>query len=88
MIVFALSALLCSLAFVLVAGQNGLLEYYNLKKEMGEASARNQRLSDRNHRLLKDVVDIKSRVEAIEELARNSLGMIHKGEVFYHVIER
>ena len=85
------TGLMCFLAGmvgILVLGQNGLMENHHLKADISQAQARNQRLADRNQRLLKDVVDIKSRIEAVEELARNKLGMIKQGEVFYHVIER
>lgn len=73
---------------VLWTGNNGILEYINLNRDVADAKARNSRLSDRNQLLLEDVLDIKSRDEAVEELARNRLGMIRQGELFYQVVEQ
>ncbi len=73
---------------VLWTGENGILDYVNLGRDIAEAEARNDRLASRNQRLVEDVVDLKSRDEAVEELARNRLGMIRDGELFYQVIER
>jgi cell division protein FtsB len=72
---------------VLWTGHNGIVEFINLNRDVSDAKARNTRLSDRNQLLLEDVLDIKSRDEAIEELARNRLGMIREGELFYQVVE-
>ena len=86
-ITYGLFSYLVFMCYVLVAGENGIFDYRNLQFDIANAEARNQRLSQRNQRLLKDVVDLKSRVEAVEELARNKLGMIKKGEIFYHIID-
>ncbi|GJL82032.1 MAG: cell division protein FtsB [marine bacterium B5-7] len=83
-----LTAVLVFVQVVLWTGQNGVLEYINLKGDVDDAVARNERLSERNQTLLEDVVDIKSRDEAVEELARTRLGMIRKGEQFYQIVER
>ncbi len=74
--------------WVLWTGNNGILEYAGLTRDVSDARARNERLAARNALLAEDVIDIKSRDEAIEELARNRLGMIRDGERFYHVVER
>ncbi|MFT5111685.1 MAG: cell division protein FtsB [Parasphingorhabdus sp.] len=84
---YILGAYILLMAFVLIAGENGMIEYSQLQSDLQNAEARNQRLSNRNQRLLVDVVDIKNRVEAVEELARFKLGMIKRDEVFYHVID-
>ena len=73
---------------VLWTGENGILDYVNLSRDVAEGEARNARLSTRNARLLEDVVDLKSRDEAVEELARNRLGMIGSGELFYQVVDQ
>ena len=38
--------------------------------------------------LKEDIEDLKSGLEAIEELARNDLGFIKPGETFYRVLPR
>lgn len=85
---FSLAALLVLLQWTLWTGQNGLLELVNLKRDVAEAEARNARLAERNRLLLEDVLDLKSKDEAIEEMARSRLGMIREGERFYRVIPR
>jgi len=47
----------------------------------------NIRLQQRNQRLVVEVLNLKEGLEAIEERARNELGMIREGEIFYRVIE-
>ena len=46
----------------------------------------NSRLADRNRVLEAEVGDLKDGVAAIEERARNELGMIKKGETFYQIV--
>ncbi|KAA3634427.1 MAG: cell division protein FtsB [Proteobacteria bacterium] len=84
----SLATLLVLAQWVLWVGQNGVLELVNLSRDVGEAQARNARLAERNRLLLEDVLDIKSKDEAIEEMARNRLGMVRDGERFFQVIER
>ncbi len=83
-----LAAMLVVVQWALWTGQNGILEYVNLTRDVADARARNDRLAERNRLLLEDVLDLKSRDEAIEEMARNRLGMIRQGEQFYQVVER
>lgn len=85
---WALGGMLLVVQWVLWTGSNGVMEYVNLNRDLADATARNQRLAERNRLLLEDVLDIKSRDEAIEEMARNRLGMIREGELFYQVVER
>ena len=73
---------------VLWTGQNGVFDYISLQQDIHDSRERNARLSRRNDRLIEDVADLKSRTDAVEEIARNQLGMIREGEVFYQVIER
>jgi cell division protein FtsB len=83
-----LGALLLLVQWTLWTGSNGALEYVNLKRDVEDAQARNRRLAERNRLLTEDVLDLKSRDDAIEELARDRLGMIREGEKFYQVVER
>lgn len=87
-IIVSMALLLLLLQWTLWAGRSGVLDFVNLRHDIGEATARNDRLARRNQLLLEDVLDIKSREEAVEELARSRLGMIREGERFFQVIER
>jgi cell division protein FtsB len=44
-------------------------------------------LEQRNNMLAADVYDLKSGLDALEERARNDLGMIKFGETFFQIIE-
>lgn len=46
------------------------------------------RLAGRNQMLEGEVLSLKSGFEAIEEHARNDLGMIRRGETFYLVVDK
>lgn len=73
---------------VLWTGHNGILDYVEIRRDLRESVAHNASLGERNRRLVEDVVELKSRDDAVEEIARRSLGMIRAGETFYRVIER
>ena len=47
----------------------------------------NQKLKKENGALLAEVNDLKSGTEAVEERARDDLGMIKKEEIFFEVIK-
>ncbi len=80
------AAMLAVLLVTLLSGENGIIDYIELRQDLRDSQARNTRLSDRNRNLLEDVVDLKSRSDAVEEIARNGLGLIRKDEIFYRVV--
>lgn len=44
-------------------------------------------MSERNQRLVAEVIDLKEGGETVETIARSELGLIKKGETFYQIIE-
>lgn len=68
-------------------GDGGIPEVVKLENETVEAKQSVERLQERNKALEAEVLDLKTGLEAIEERARNDLGMIRKDEVYYQVIE-
>ncbi len=58
-----------------------------MHKEVERQSQKNSELRERNEALDAEVLDLQQGLEAIEEHAREDLGMIKKGETFYQVIE-
>lgn len=78
--------LLVLLQYRLWFGKNSLPDYFSLEQEVVRQQAANAKLKLRNKRLFADTDDLKSGVEAIEERARNELGMIKKDETFYRII--
>ncbi|MFW0089517.1 MAG: cell division protein FtsB [Coxiella endosymbiont of Haemaphysalis qinghaiensis] len=63
----------------------GILSVYRLRKNLHYQVAENKKLAERNAVLMADIFDLKHGNQAIEERARNDLGMIKKGEVFYQI---
>ncbi|REL25843.1 cell division protein FtsB [Thalassotalea euphylliae] len=67
-------------------GKNSIADYVALKEEVVRQQADNDKLRQRNKLLYVDTDDLKSGVEAVEERARNELGMIKNGETFFRII--
>ena len=69
-------------------GKNGLVEYRQTSEDVIRQHADNQQLKERNQMLYKEIDDLKSGLEAIEELARNDLGFVKPTETFYRIIPK
>jgi len=67
-------------------GKNSVPDYLALKDEMQRQQLANEKLTQRNKLIYADIDDLKSGLEAIEERARNELGMIKQGETFFRLI--
>ena len=67
-------------------GKNSVPDYLALEKEVIRQNEDNEKLRQRNKLLYADTNDLKSGLEAIEERARNELGMIKEGETFFRLI--
>ncbi|MGL4232100.1 MAG: septum formation initiator family protein [Casimicrobium sp.] len=61
---------------------------HTLEKELKELKAKNDDAKQKNAVLDADVKDLEKAGEAIEERARNELGMVKKGETLIQVKER
>lgn len=75
------------LQWELWTGRGGIPEVDRLEQRVLAQRAENAQLRSRNRALAADVEDLKSGREAIEERARDELGMIAADEVFYQVVE-
>ena len=67
-------------------GKNSIPDYFALKADVERQQQTNLKLKQRNKILYADIDDLKSGVEAIEESARNELGMIKENETFFRII--
>lgn len=67
-------------------GKNSVPDYLALQEEVTRQELANTKLQQRNKLLYADTDDLKLGVEAIEERARNELGMIKENETFFRVI--
>ena len=66
---------------------DGLNRVKELQQMINSQSEENQRLKLRNQQLEREIEELKSGTESIEEKARTDLGMIKEGEEFYLIVE-
>ena len=67
--------------------EGGLAEANRLATQLEEAEAENATLSERNATLTRELMALQSGNEAVEKNARENLGLIKDGEVYYQFIE-
>ncbi|HHH46080.1 MAG TPA: cell division protein FtsB [Thiotrichales bacterium] len=82
-----LGLLILALQYRLWVGEGSLAEVAALERAIREQQEENRRLERRNASLAAEVQDLRQGLEALEERARDELGMIRKGEIFYQVVE-
>lgn len=81
-----LLTLLGLLQYRLWFGKNSIPDYLNREQEVQMQAQQNANLAQRNALLKADINDLKIGLEAIEERARNELGLIKRGETFYRIL--
>ncbi|MBW7984613.1 cell division protein FtsB [Enterobacillus tribolii] len=81
-----LLALLGWLQYSLWLGKNGIHDYVRVKEDVTAQQGNNAKLKARNDQLFAEIDDLNGGQEAIEERARNELGMIKPGETFYRLV--
>ena len=86
-LVWLLVVLLVLLQYRLWVGDGSFAEVWDLYQQVEMQREENQQLHERNQALEAEVQDLKQGLGAIEERAREELGMIKKGETFYQIIE-
>ena len=68
-------------------GDGGRQEVQEYKEKLDKLTIEVNEKKERNDALYAEVVDLRKGKEAIEERARNELGMIKENETFFQVIE-
>ena len=58
-----------------------------MKAKIADQQQNNDKLVDRNLVLKEEIKDLRSGREALEERARNELGMVKEGETFFRVVD-
>ena len=76
------------LQYAIWAGKNSVLDVFALNSTLNELTEQNMKLRKRNDRLHAEMIDIKSRLSAIEAHARSELGLIKPGETFFQIIDK
>ena len=81
-----LSLILCilflSLQYKLWFGAGGIRDWLSLREKTAQQIRLNASLEKRNHGLLADVDELKNGDQALEEQARQALGMVKEGELY------
>jgi|TARA_B110000305_G_C18783623_1_gene335110 cell division protein FtsB len=70
------------------AGRGGWYNVFQLTSEYEAQKEINYELKKENDALRAEVNDLKKGTDAIEERAREELGMIKKGETYFQVINK
>jgi len=81
-----LFVILVLLQFKLWLGEGGFREVARLETRVEDQRQQNDDLLQRNAELQAEVEDLRERLEAVEERARNELGLIKPAEQFYQVV--
>ena len=66
---------------------DGFYRVKELEQMIGSQVEENERLKLRNEQLEREIEELKSGTESIEEKARTDLGMIKEGEELYLIVE-
>lgn len=74
------------LIYTLVWGKNGLIDNASIHSEIQVQKSVNEGLQRRNNEMFAEIDDLKQGLDAIEERARNELGMVKEGETFYRIV--
>ena len=85
-IAIILGLLFLVLQYDLWLGEGSLATVWRLQQEISEQKKENKKIHQKNESLVAEVKDLKKGNTAIEERARNELGMIKKGETYIQVV--
>jgi cell division protein FtsB len=86
-LIVILIALIAHLQYRLWLGDGGVSEILAYQQRLDELKQQAEEKKLRNEALYAEVVDLRKGQEALEERARDELGMIKQNETFFQVIE-
>lgn len=85
-VTYILIALLLLLQYPLWLGKGSWLKVWEMGNQVEAQKQTNEQTQKRNAALDAEVRDLKSGTDAIEERARNELGMVKQREIFFQVV--
>jgi cell division protein FtsB len=85
-ILITLVIILAFLQYDFWFAKDGVLEAVRLKRNISELKIASEAIAKHNAHLINEIASLKRGGAAIEHRARNDLGMIKPGEVFYQII--
>ena len=80
--------LIAIIQYPLWVGKGSWLSVWKIDSELAKQQQANSQLELRNNSLSAEVRDLKTGYDAIEERARNELGMIKQDEVFFQILDK
>ena len=86
-LLIALVLLFGVLQYRLWFADGSLAEKRRLELQVEEQTRINQRLQERNGVLEREVLELQSGNEGVEQRAREELGLVRKGETFYQAVD-
>ena len=86
-LIILLLLVLVYLQYRLWVGDGNVSDVIQLDNQVETQRAENIRLRERNDVLSAEVRDLQQGLDAIEEHAREDLGMVKDGETFYQIVE-
>lgn len=86
LVMLILLSLFLALQYRLWLGKNSVPDYWRLQQEVTRQQETNERLRQRNQLLAADIADLRDGEEALEERARNELGLIKRRETFFRIV--
>ena len=87
LLALALVTLIALLQYPLWLGKGSWLRVWEIDQQLRVQRETNQKLQSRNAALDAEVRDLKQGLEAVEERARNELGMVKRDEIFFQILE-
>ena len=69
-------------------GQGSVAEIVALQRQITAIDTANAELDSRNRKLEVEVMEFRNRLDSVDEMAREELGMVKADETFYVVIRR
>jgi len=79
--------LIISLQYNIWFGKGSYQEYATLQQTLALQQQKNDNLKARNDKIEAEIIELKQGFLTIERYAREELGMIKRGEVFYQIVE-
>ena len=88
LLALALAALIVALQYPHWFGKGGWLRVWEIDRQIAAQRETNHKLQARNAALDAEVRDLKQGLDAVEERARNELGMIKHDEIFFQILDK
>lgn len=86
-VIFILLLLVTGLQLRLWVSDSGYRAVWRLEQQLATQQQQNESLRERNRALAAEVDDLKTGLEAVEEIARSELGMTQSGETLFQVVD-